>query len=127
MKNLPHDQAFPRTMFLGEQWKLMPNITDEKRQEIDKALNMQMEVLGLQLANQKLQMQGQNQMLKGQLQEMQAPPPQPGTAGPGGKQLPPPPGSEPPPPQPGQGGQPLTGGPEIQALLRSQGPVPTVG
>jgi len=113
MQNLAPDQAFLRTLFMGEIYKSMPNITDEKRQEIEKAINMQLEVLGIQMANTKLQLTGQNQMLKQQIGGMQ----QPGM----GEEAPPLPGMAPP-PAPAGAQPPLSGGPEIQQLLRSMGP-----
>ncbi len=125
MQNLAPDQAFLRTLFMGEIYKSMPNITDDKRQEIEKAINMQLEVLGMDMAANKLMLSGKIEMLKQQMaqQGMQAPPPgmAPMAEEP---QLP---GMAPPPPPPGPGRAPLTGGPEIQALLRSQGPLPVAG
>jgi len=69
IQNLAPDQAFLRTLYMGEIYKSTPNITDEKRQEIERAIDMQLEVLGLDMAANKLMLQGKIGMLKQQLSQ----------------------------------------------------------
>jgi hypothetical protein len=133
LQNLAPDQALLRTYVMGELYKSMPNIVDEKRQEMERAMDMQLEVLGLNMVAEKLMLQGRISMLKEQQkqqeQEQQMPPQMAGPPAPGqiaGPAQPEVPGGEGVPPPPKAPISPMQRA-DVRAMIQQMGPVPAQG
>jgi hypothetical protein len=107
-------------------FQAMPDMPEEKKQEIGRAVEIQLEVLALGMARNKIGLQMEINRLQGLAQQMAAQIGAQGQGGPMGVQGPP---AGPEAPAPGQGGpaqvtEPQFQGSEIEETIKQTGPVP---